>query len=312
MNGRKNTLLASPLVSLLIWLATSSAVGAQEAFTLPSAQLNVAYEYRLQAEGGLPPLSWKIVAGDLPPGIQLLTTGVLTGTPSGEQPQPFEFAAEAEDSERPPQRSVQRLSLTVVPSPLRIVLRDASPNAVPPSNVGTANPELRSTRELQVGHEKPEIRQISYTPARLAHWVVSLQASEGSPTGQASSPNDVKHGQGRPKAAPRDPLDPATFIRIFEDTKAGSHLNRYEPVQKGSKNALQFAVDLESSVLIAPDGDKMGDDPALNKLYVTAKLASGDTPPPRYGSFSLLCGPTSSNTPWLLDSISRSVYRKDV
>ena len=276
MNGRKNTPAAPFLVLFLIWLASSSPLRGQEAFPLPPAQLGVLYQYRLQAEGGLPPLSWKVVAGDLPPGIKLLTTGVLIGSPTGAQSQPFGFAAEVEDSERPPQRSVQRLSLIVVSSPLRIVLRDASPNAVPRSNAGTSNPEPPSIRELQVGHEEPEVRQISYTPARLAHWIVPLQAGGDSPPAQASSPYDVQHGQGRPKPAPRDPLDPATFIRIFEDTKAGSHLNRYEPVRKGSKNALQFAVDLESSILIAPDGEKMGDDPALNKLYVTAKLASGD------------------------------------
>ena len=277
MNGCKNILPAYPLLSLLIWLAISSAGHGQEALNLPPAKVGVAYEYRMQTEGGLPPLRWKVVDGDLPAGIELPAAGVLTGTPNSAQSQPFVFSAEVEDSERPPQRSVQRLSLIVVPSPLRIILRNPSPNPVPAASAVTSNPELPSKRESQVGHEELQVSQISYPPPRSAHWILPLQASEGSTTAQASSPNDVQHGQGGTKPTPRNPLDPATFIRIFEDTKAGSHLNRYEPIQKGSKNALQFAVDLESSILIAPDGEKMGDDPALNKLYVTAKLASGDT-----------------------------------
>lgn len=266
MNGRTITLLAYLLLSLSMWLASSSAGHGQQALSLPPAKVGVVYECHLQTDGGLSPLDWTVVKGELPAGIELLATGMLTGTPTGEQSQPFVLSVEAVDSERPPQRSVQRLSLIVV-SPLRIVLQGPSLDTGPAAGV-TADPGPRSTRESRVGNEYLQIRHSSYIPARLAHWIVPLETAGRSSTTQASAHSTP---------ASKDPLDPATFIRIFEDTSQGSHLRRYEPIQKGSKNARQFSVDSESSILIEPDPEKMGDDPALNKLYVTAKLASGDT-----------------------------------
>jgi len=77
--------LAYSLLSFLICEA-SPGLGSQDVFTLPPAQLDVAHEYRLQAEGAFQPLRWAVVSGDLPTGIELSTTGVLTGTPTSAQP----------------------------------------------------------------------------------------------------------------------------------------------------------------------------------------------------------------------------------
>jgi len=40
---------------------------------------------------------------------------------------------------------------------------------------------------------------------------------------------------------------------------------------------MQFGVDLESSLRVIPDPTSMGEEPALNKIFITAKLTSGDT-----------------------------------
>jgi hypothetical protein len=51
--------------------------------TLPSGSLLVAYSTALTASGGVPPYSWSIAGGSIPPGLTLApTTGVLSGTPS--------------------------------------------------------------------------------------------------------------------------------------------------------------------------------------------------------------------------------------
>ncbi len=282
MKGFRMTRLAPALFLLLILAASSRVAGAQEAFTLPSAKVGVAYEYSFHSEGGLPPLQWKVVAGDLPQGVELLTTGVLKGIPTSVRQQPFEFTAAVEDSERPPQRSVQRFMLAVAPSELHIVLPlKITP---PPAQSKGVDSEPSATSGLR----DAEVKQIALTPARAPHWVIPLQESATSSVPQASS-NDAQRPGGL--KSPKNPLDPATFVRVFEETKSGSHLCRYEPVRKSTKNpsqpdvecesstphALQFGVDLESSILIVPVAGKMGDDPALNKLYVTAKLASGDS-----------------------------------
>jgi hypothetical protein len=51
-----------------------------DATVLPTATVGASYAQTLSAQGGRPPYLW--VASGLPPGIELLSTGVLQGTPS--------------------------------------------------------------------------------------------------------------------------------------------------------------------------------------------------------------------------------------
>jgi hypothetical protein len=50
--------------------------------TLPAAPLNLPYSYTFAAVGGNPPYTWQYAAGNLPTGLTLATTGVLSGTPT--------------------------------------------------------------------------------------------------------------------------------------------------------------------------------------------------------------------------------------
>ncbi|QSQ12226.1 putative Ig domain-containing protein [Myxococcus landrumensis] len=50
--------------------------------TLPDAYTDRAYGQSLSASGGQAPRTWSLVSGTLPPGLSLLDTGVLDGTPS--------------------------------------------------------------------------------------------------------------------------------------------------------------------------------------------------------------------------------------
>jgi hypothetical protein len=52
--------------------------------SLPDGIVGQLYpETQLQASGGQPPYQWSIASGSLPLGLQLSSTGLLSGTPGG-------------------------------------------------------------------------------------------------------------------------------------------------------------------------------------------------------------------------------------
>lgn len=80
--------------------------------TLPTAKVRQPYTFALQADGGILPLKWTLASGDLPPGIQLFSDGVLRGsaTAAGE----FAFVVSVQDGGRPAAERNQPLTLKVV------------------------------------------------------------------------------------------------------------------------------------------------------------------------------------------------------
>ena len=111
------TLVVTPAPPLSV--ATSS---------LANAAQGSLYNVALAASGGVPPLTWSISSGALPPGLTLTpATGQISGTPTTQGT--FPFTVEVTDSSLLPpppsehsQTATQLLSLTVgPPSPLSIV-----------------------------------------------------------------------------------------------------------------------------------------------------------------------------------------------
>jgi hypothetical protein len=201
--------------------------------------------------------------------MNLSASGIIQGVPISSRQQEFEFVLEVTDSGNPPQRVTQYFALSVLPSELRILL-----NAPPLKIVPSPQPPGEEIDERSLPRTST-IQKASYAgPAVTPHWVVPLQALSVAPTGKTAIAGTSSKAS---KSKPTDPIDPSTFIHIFEDTKTGKRWSLYEPEPKGQKRSLQLTADLDSSLVIVPDGHKMGDDPALNKLYMTAKLASGDT-----------------------------------
>src|SRR5258706_8663922 len=71
-------------------------------------------------------------------------------------------------------------------------------------------------------------------------------------------------------------FDPATFVRIYEYTKDRGHIEIHNP---GSRHDIgtHLSVDAESSVVIVPDATLLQhSELSLNKLFMSAVLASGD------------------------------------
>jgi hypothetical protein len=80
--------------------------------TLPNARVRQSYQFELQAEGGILPLKWTLVSGDLPPGLKLGSDGILRGAPTNAGD--FSFVVQVEDGGKPQSQRSQPLSLRVV------------------------------------------------------------------------------------------------------------------------------------------------------------------------------------------------------
>ena len=71
----RSNLLAALLLGIFIGASSAQEVGAPLAIatekTLPKAILTASYELKLAATGGVPPWTWEVIAGNLPPGLNL-------------------------------------------------------------------------------------------------------------------------------------------------------------------------------------------------------------------------------------------------
>jgi hypothetical protein len=86
--------------------------------SLPAGTVGSAYDFGLLASNATPPLTWSVVSGNLPPGIQLGTSnGVLSGTPTTAGS--YTFMVQVMDSTSA--TATATLTLAVSPQPLTIM-----------------------------------------------------------------------------------------------------------------------------------------------------------------------------------------------
>jgi putative Ig domain-containing protein len=84
---------------------------------LPAGMAGSGYNQIVQAADGIPPYTWSIASGNLPPGLALSAAGAITGTPT--QVGTFNFTVEVEDSETPaPDTAIAALSITIAAATL--------------------------------------------------------------------------------------------------------------------------------------------------------------------------------------------------
>jgi len=90
--------------------------------SLEGGALGTAYNQTLAATGGITPYSWSISSGSLPAGLSLnASTGVISGTPTGNTTGPTDFTVKATDSETPTaQSATASLSITISAPPLSV------------------------------------------------------------------------------------------------------------------------------------------------------------------------------------------------
>ena len=80
---------STPTASTQITISTAA---------LAPAQLGVTYSLQLQAVGGIAPYHWNVVGGELPPGMALSGSGVLSGTPTARGQ--YSFTVQVVDSKQ--------------------------------------------------------------------------------------------------------------------------------------------------------------------------------------------------------------------
>lgn len=72
---------------------------------------------------------------------------------------------------------------------------------------------------------------------------------------------------------PSDRVNPANFIRIYEDTAGAKRILIYDPTVDEKIRVKKLSADKASKLIIVPDPDLMPQDLALNNLYMKATLA---------------------------------------
>ena len=80
------------------------------------------YHDTLRASGGLAPYTWSVMDGNLPIGLDLNVSGVISGVPSSSGH--FQFTAQVQDSDNPPQTDSRSFVLNVVNDPPQITSSD--------------------------------------------------------------------------------------------------------------------------------------------------------------------------------------------
>lgn len=92
--------------------------------TLPNGTVGTSYSQNVQTSGGTLPITWRVPANTLPPGLAVQGSsssyGTITGTPTASSPNPYSFTITATDSSIPPVAVNQALSITINNLPLTI------------------------------------------------------------------------------------------------------------------------------------------------------------------------------------------------
>jgi hypothetical protein len=154
--------------------------------SLPSGTVSAPYSSTLVAANGVPPYSWSVANGQLPPGLTLQTGGQISGTPS--QAGSFSVTLGVHDSSTPLQTATQAFTLTISASPIQITTTSlpsgtvsvaysgtlAAANGVPPYSWSVTSGQMPPGLTLQTGG------QISGTPSQAGISSFSVQAKDTS------------------------------------------------------------------------------------------------------------------------------------
>jgi len=111
--------------------------------TLPSGTVNQPYNYQIQTSGGQAPIIYQKISGSLPPGLNLSSSGVISGTPTTTGT--YTFTIKATDSCPSGAQTAQKtFSLTIKEraSIQRIVPLKKMKRFVPPNEPVERKPEV--------------------------------------------------------------------------------------------------------------------------------------------------------------------------
>ena len=219
---------------------------------LPGSSAGQAYSYTLTESGGVPPYTWSIVSGSLPPGLSLSSsTGVISGTlaaspaqgtparpMSAGTPTPvtYSFTVKVVDSGSPPLSAQAATAISNTPSPLKVTT-----SSLPNGTVGAA-------------YSQP----LAATGGTGAYaW--SLQNGSALPAGLSLNPSGVISG------TPTGPGGTFNFTIQVTDSAAS-------PQTATGALSIQIIAQLSISTTTLPGG-------VIGSAYIQSLAATGGTTP---------------------------------
>ncbi len=164
-------------------LSPAAAVQIASSLTLPQGQTSKTYTpQQLQACGGTAPYQWTDPNGDMPLGLNLSSTGLISGTPT--KAGTFTFLLRVDDSASSPGSDSEYFTLTVVPSALAITtaspLADATECTAYSATLSASGGSGSYSWKFAAGSQKPAWLSLS-----------SLGVLSGTPTASASTPHSL-------------------------------------------------------------------------------------------------------------------------
>lgn len=134
------TQTATQQCSIVIGAATPVSITSPA--TLPAGVVGQQYQspngYQLTATGGVPPYTWQGQQNNEPPGLAVSSNGLIQGTPSMAQKNPFSFLVQVQDSQVPPHSQTQTESITIT-SNIVVTITNPIGNIAPGATEVTVN-----------------------------------------------------------------------------------------------------------------------------------------------------------------------------
>lgn len=161
---------------------------------LPTWQADIAYAEVLNATGGTEPYEFDVSAGDLPPGLDLSSSGILSGVPT--TPGRYEFVITVTDNTSPaPLEAVKGFSLTIESPGSITIQQETLPDAVQSHSYeavlsavggGTTYAWSIASGSLPPGISLAADGVISGTPLDYGTWAFVVEVTDGSLTNTKS------------------------------------------------------------------------------------------------------------------------------
>lgn len=220
MKPSTNSIRVLLIAAITLIVSSSPAANAAAESALPEAGVGVRYECRLSVENGTPPFTWRLVEGELPPGIQLSSTGALQGVVTSQSNRQYRFNLEVSDSSTPrPAVVSQWFSISVRP-PLRIVVPGNESSQAEPSGIRIVAAHTPTREEVT----KPAITKATageraiegiIQPAAGMGLVEILRPENGRETlVERLAVKSVTLGTGAFEVEAKEPLEAGEIVRL--------------------------------------------------------------------------------------------------
>ena len=172
-----------------------------ETATLPTATSTQPYATAVIATGGTPPYAWTVASGSLPPGLRLAPNGVITGSPTGQDP--ATFTLQVTDRANASQTRTYTLAptsiLTITTATLPVVAVATPMSVFLAAQGGVGGTLTWSADSLPQGITLvPNLGLLIGIPASVGPQAFKLHVTDGTQTATASLTLTVTHPVSMP------------------------------------------------------------------------------------------------------------------